>query len=206
MDKEFNTTFIPKKTPLPTVSRVRKPTGFLALLAGLFFFTAIFSMIGVYIWENTTINEITSMQAKIENARSELDNDFITELKNVDKKLRLGAQLLDGHHVFSPFITMLEDQTLPSVEYSALSYSIEDGVGQVFIQGQALTFTSISQQAEIFNKAPQFKQHFFDGFTLDDTGRVNFGLEIELDLAQYTFAGQFAMAPSGQNTQEASIQ
>ncbi|MFT7557470.1 MAG: hypothetical protein ACI83D_000135 [Planctomycetota bacterium] len=182
MDKEFNTTFIPKQAPLPSqVHKINRPVGILSVIAGVLFFAAIFSLIGVYVWENITINEIGVTQGRIENARAELDNEFITELKTVDNRLKIGAHLLSKHTTVSPFISLLEDSTLPSLEYVSMSYTLDEGIPTVSLQGQALTFQNIAQQAEVFNTIALFQQHFFDGFSLDDVGRVNFGLSIELD-------------------------
>ena len=51
MDKDINTTFIPKKELTPKVEKTKtvKPFGLLTLVAALFFFTAIVSLVGTFL-------------------------------------------------------------------------------------------------------------------------------------------------------------
>lgn len=192
MDKEFKTTFIPKKNlatskAKPAESKQsRARRSLFGILALLLFVTAVISTIGVYLYKIRIAAVINSRIESINLAEKAFEPAVILELKKLDIRLRAGTDLLNNHVAISDFLESLSESTLPDVSFSSLSYS-GGGTNEISISGEARGYLQIAQQSDIFEDNQYIQNHIFSGFTSTDTGRVSFSLQFTLNPELITF-------------------
>ena len=186
MDKEFKTTFIPKKNlsssrAKPAESKKSKAQKSLfGILALLLFVTAVVSTAGVFLYKIRLASVINSRIESINLAEKAFEPSLILELKKLDIRLQAGTNLLNNHVAISDFLTSLGESTLPGVSFSDLTFSGGEE-NQVTMSGLARGYLQIAQQSDIFEDNQYIQNHIFSDFTANDTGRVGFSLEFTLD-------------------------
>jgi len=186
MDKEFKTTFIPKKNLATSKvkpaeskkSRARR--SLFGILALLLFVTAIVSTIGVYLFKISLARTINSRIESINRAEKAFEPSAILELKKLDIRLRAGTELLNNHIAISDFLESLAESTLPEVTFFDFSFSGGE-VNEVSMSGEAEGYLQIAQQSDIFEDNQYIQNHIFQDFSSTDTGRVSFSLQFTLD-------------------------
>jgi hypothetical protein len=187
MDKEFNTTFIPKQAPVrQQLARApKKPVGAITALAVSLFVAAVISLVGVYLYEQMLAGEIRQKKIFIADAVAQLDQEFLSELKALDSKLQISKDLLDNHRTVSSVLKELEKMTIPALAFGSFDFSVSDDPDSpepsLSLDGMGLSFRSLAQQAELYDQSDLFTQSLFSDFTTDDDGFVSFSLGIDLD-------------------------
>lgn len=190
MDKEFKTTFIPKKQLSKvrnTNIRSKKKNSLLALLAWLLFITALISIAAVYIYK---INISSGMNKKIDSintAEKAFEPTVILELKKLDIRLRAATDLLDKHIALSDFLSSFGESTLPNLSFSDFSFTYNDVASEISMSGQSRGYLPIAQQSDIFEKNQYIQNPVFSDFALDDTGMVTFSLNFTLNPELITY-------------------
>lgn len=192
MDKEFKTTFIPKKQLSKvrgTNIRASKKNSVLSLLAGLLFITAIISIAGVFLYK---LNISAGMKEKIDSintAEKAFEPAVILELKKLDIRLRAATDLLDKHIALSDFFDSLGESTLPNISFSEFSFAYNEEASQVTMSGESRGYLPIAQQSDIFEKNQYIQNHLFSDFQLNDGGSVTFSLSFTLN-PELTYYGR----------------
>ena len=191
MDKEFKTTFIPKKNlsgVKPQESRAsKKRRSLFGVLAFLLFVTALVSTVGVYLYKVRLAAVINSRIDSINRAEKAFEPSVILDLKKLDIRLRAGTELLGQHIAISDFLESLGESTLPEVSFDSFSYSYNEEGSEVSMTGQARGYLQIAQQSDIFEENDYIQNHIFSDFALTDTNRVTFSLEFTLNHELITF-------------------
>jgi hypothetical protein len=185
MDREFKTTFIPKKKLTENrekegVTRT-KSSGLLSLLAGLLFITALVSVAGVYLYKMNKISEYESNMKSIKSAEKSFEPGLILSLKKLDIRLNAATELLSKHIALSDFFQSLGETTLPSIAFNDFSFSYDGLENEVKISGESKGYLPIAQQSDLFESNKYIKNHIFSDFSLTDTGNVAFTLSFTLD-------------------------
>lgn len=185
MDKEFKTTFIPKKN-LANVKKVESKAAksrrsLLGILALLLFITAVISTVGVFIYKIQLAAVVNSRIDSINRAEKAFEPAVILDLKKLDIRLRAGTELLDNHVAISDFLVSLGESTLPEVAFTDFSFTYGEESSSVSMGGEAQGYLQIAQQSDIFEDNDYIQNPIFSNFTLTDTGRVTFGLEYTLN-------------------------
>jgi hypothetical protein len=185
MDKEFKTTFIPKrnlanvKQPESNASKNRR--SIIGILALLLFITAIVSTAGVFLYKVQLAAVLNSRIESINRAEKAFEPSVILDLKKLDIRLRAGTVLLDQHVAISDFLISLGESTLPEVSFSDFSFDYSEEGSSVNINGEAQGYLQIAQQSDIFEDNEYIQNPIFSDFSLTDTGRVTFGLEFTIN-------------------------
>lgn len=186
MDKEFKTTFIPKKnlskarTDGKSITRSKK-TALIPFFAGILFLVAIISVAGVYIYKTSISAIVNSRIESINRAEKAFEPAVIVELKKLDIRLRAATELLDKHIALADFFESLGETTLPSLSFSEFSFEFREDGSEVTMSGEARSFTSIAQQSDLFEKNRYIRNHIFSDFTVTESGNVSFTLVFTLD-------------------------
>jgi hypothetical protein len=199
MDKEFQTTFIPKRSvssdngivgapslggvgnfggssvPSAPVSR---PVSLMGILALIIFIATAISAGGVIFYEKSLKENIIVLQNQLEDARKVFEPEFLNEIRRLDMRLSVSRLLLDQHVVLTPVFDILEQTVLPDVRYSRFSYSVSDGQVFVTAEGVARSFTSIAQQSNVLGRTVSVRDHIFSDFQTDEMGNVGFQLAL----------------------------
>lgn len=185
MDKEFKTTFIPKKnlskvkTPESKQSRARR--SLFGLLATLLFVTALVSTAGVYLYKVRLASILNSRIDSINRAEKAFEPSTILELRKLDIRLNAGTELLRNHVAISDFFESLAESTLPDVRFNDMNFTHDSAGSQVSMTGEARGYLQIAQQSDIFQSNQYIQNHIFSNFALTDTGRITFSLDYTLN-------------------------
>lgn len=197
MDKEFKTTFIPKKnlssarTDVKSIAPSRK-TGLIGALAGLLFITAIVSVIAVYFYKMQIVAAVNKKIDSINLAEKAFEPAVILKLKKLDIRLRAATELLDKHIALADFFESLGETTLPSISFSDFSFAFNEEGSEVSMSGEARGFTPIAQQSDQFEDNRYIRNHIFSDFAITETGNVSFSLVFTLDPDLLTYGRSLA--------------
>lgn len=202
MDKEFQTTFIPKRSvssdngvsgapssgntgnvggfggsAIPSAP-VSRPVSLMGIIALILFIAVALSAGGVIFFEKSLRGNIVVLQEQLEQARKVFEPEFLNEIRRLDMRLSVSRLLLNQHVVLTPVFDILEKTILPDVRYSRFSYSVSDGSVFVTVQGVARSFTAIAQQSNVLGRTPSVRDHIFSDFQTDEMGNVGFQLAL----------------------------
>jgi hypothetical protein len=191
MDKEFKTTFIPKKNlagaKKSESSRSKAQKSLLGLIALLLFITSAVSIAGVFLYKIRIASLLNSRIDSINRAEKAFEPAVIVELKKLDVRLQAGAQLLENHIAISDFLKSLAESTLPDVSFADFSFSYVPDGSEIAISGEARGYLQIAQQSDVFEDNIYIQNHIFSDFSLTDTGRITFSLQFTLNPALMSF-------------------
>lgn len=180
---EFQTTFIPKK-PIGETAQAVQPkrqnpsVGIFTMLATLLFVISLIASGGIYFYNQLLTANIATMQESLSTAEGRIEQSFIVELQNLDKRLRNSNQLIAQHVAISPFFRFLEDNTLKSIQYDSFDFSFSEGRPVATITGRARQYRTIAEQSINFGESSLIETHVFSNFTLTQQGQVSFSLKI----------------------------
>ncbi|MFA5933820.1 MAG: hypothetical protein WC795_01165 [Candidatus Paceibacterota bacterium] len=182
MDKDFQTSFIPKK-PLAEERVVReRPVNIFSFFATVIFFASLVSGAGVYFYKIVLTRQVAEMNTSLERAKEAFEPGLILDLQNLDKRLNSSKEILANHLVLSPLFKTLQDLTLKSVRFTKFDYSAlsEQGIS-IKLSGQARSYTSVALQSDALAKNKYIKDPVFSNLNLDDRGNVTFDLSFMVD-------------------------
>jgi hypothetical protein len=186
MDKEFKTTFIPKKqlskgksvAPSKTARRAR---GIMSLVAVLLLVTAVVSVAGVYLYKARLATVVTGKIESINLAEKAFEPSVILELRKLDIRLRAATELLDNHVAVVDFFESLGETTLPDIQYAGMDIDFSENVPSVSTTGEARGYLPIAQQSDLFEENRYIQNAIFSDFARTDTGRITFSLSFSIN-------------------------
>jgi len=133
---------------------------------------------GIYFYSKLLATNIDTMKESLAAAEDRIEQGFIVELQDLDKRLRNANQLLSQHIALSPFFRLLEEDTLKSIQYDSFAFSFQEGRPVAAITGKAREYRTIAEQSINFGENPLIQTHVFSNFTLTPESRVSFSLKI----------------------------
>ena len=185
MEKEFQTSFIPKKPLAEERAPERnRPTGIVFLLSLLVFVASAVFGGGVYLYRSYLEKRIVSMEESLRLAEGEFERGVIDELELLERRLNAAGEILSAHVSISPVFRVLEDVTLPTVRFTSFSYGKDETNPNLFLvdlKGEATSYTQIALQSDLLGKNKNLKNPIFSDLTLGDKGTVSFNLSFSLD-------------------------
>jgi hypothetical protein len=182
MDQNFQTSFIPKKPILkePTISH--RPVGILMIGGLLILFTVGIATGGLYLYRNLLDKQVQSAKDTLSLARNRFEPAKITQLQELDRRLRAANEILSGHISVTPIFQALEDLTMKSVRYTKFGYTLgADGKIVIQMSGEAIGYRSIALQSDLYTKNKSLIDPVFSNLTLDNSGNVLFDLSFTVD-------------------------
>lgn len=190
MDKDFQTSFIPKKAIEPKPKMVKSGGGgIFNLIALIVFVASLVSAAGAYFYRDSLVNQVAQNKISLQRARAAFEPSLIEELQTLDKRLNAANVILDKHIAVSPIFKILTDITLPTVRYSDFTYELDEESNTVNVEmkGEARGYNHIALQADLFDKNKFIKNPIFSDFVLDQTGNVDFNLSFVVDKSLVSF-------------------
>ena len=183
MDKDFKTTFIPKKNLTANTGRKKrkKTQGIIGLLAILLFVTAAVSVIGVYLYKLRLTTLVQSRIQSINKAEKAFEPAAIIELKKLDIRLRAATELLENHVAVVDFFESFAETTLPDIQYAGISIDFSEEVPAVSTTGVARGYLPIAQQSDLFEENRYVQNPIFSDFSRTDVDRISFSLSFSLN-------------------------
>lgn len=187
MDKEFQTSFVPKKPIIEKATTTHSGgglSGAFNLIALVVFIASILAAGATYFYRGSLVDRVESYKESLERARNAFEPSLITELQVLDKRMRAASEILDNHVVVSPIFELIGKVTLPTVRYSDFSYEFNEEdprLVDVIMTGEAKGYNYIALQADLLKKEKFIKNPIFSDFTLDQGGNVDFALTFSVD-------------------------
>lgn len=192
MDKEFKTTFIPKKNLTQSRSetpRIKNPRtrSILGILSIIIFLSALVLTLGVFVYRKRVEVVINSRIESINLAEKAFEPSVILELRKLDIRLRSATELLEQHTAFSDFFLSFGESTLPDVAFNDFYLDNDGGLYTVVMTGEARGYLPIAQQSNLFEENRYIENPIFSEFSLNETGHVSFDLTFTLNNDLITF-------------------
>jgi hypothetical protein len=184
MEQNFQTSFIPKQSVVETRAAAPRGTGIFTLVAIILFLTMTVASAGVYFYKVVTEKRIVAMENDLNLAKNRFEPAKITQLQELDKRLRAANEVLSKHIAISPIFESLQDITMKSVRFTDFTYSLSDSatpVVNVKMGGEAQGYKAVALQADLFSQARHFIDPVFSNLTLNSKGDVVFNLEFSVE-------------------------
>jgi len=186
MQPKFQSSFIPKGpvvssggvTPGGTKSKGRN---LLSFLASIIFTISIIGALGIFGYKFYLKYRIQGMESDLESAYIALEPETISQLTDLDSRIKSTKELIARHVVLSPLFRFLEDSTPTTVRFTELNYNLTDKGYELSMTGEARGYADLAVQSDIFNKSPYFRNPVFSDFILGDRGNITFSFKATLD-------------------------
>lgn len=196
MDRDLQTSFIPKK-PLveERVMRTRKVSIF-NFLATLIFFASLVSAGGMYFYKANLTQSITKMKADLDRAKDAFEPGVIEDLETLDRRLNATISILDEHIAVSPIFTLIEESTLSTVQFTKFDYEMpSDATGdvKVTLTGIAPGYEAIALQNDAYASEKSIKNPKFTNLELDQRGRITFDVEFYVERGELAYEPNISM-------------
>lgn len=184
MDKEFQTSFIPKKPLAEERTSTRHPVSVLNFIVTIVFIFSIVAAVGTYFYKVTLAKKVDNMNEQLALAKDRFEPALISDMQTLDRRLNASEQILANHIIVSPIFKSLQDLTLKSVSFTKFDYSIgETGTKEitVLMSGKATGYDAIALQSDALSQNKYIKDPVFSNLNLDDKARVTFDLSFIVD-------------------------
>ncbi len=167
----------------------------LTVIALIIFLVSLALAGGVFAWVKMTDNTINTLAAQITQIKESFDQPTINLLSAEASKVSVAKELLKNHDAPSLLFTFLEQETLPTVSFSNLSYNYDGSNATVVLSGLAKGFNSLAAESDALANAPGINNPSFSNFTLDASGNVLFSLSFSLKPSLLYYSSSVAPAP-----------
>ncbi len=185
MDKEFQTSFIPKKPLSEERFPTRHPVSLLNFIVTIVFIGSLVAAAGAYAYQLSLKKSVANMDSQLVLARRNFDPSVISEMQTLDKRLKASNEILGTHIAISPIFQSLQGLTLKTVSFTKFAYEIKTDAGQkvvdVQMSGKATGYDAIALQSDSLAKNKYIKNPIFSNLNLDEKGRVTFDLSFTVD-------------------------
>ena len=186
---EPQTSFIPKKSLIKERAPATTSIGLITLLTVVSFLGVGLSTAFFWFYNNRILEKnILAMSEQVEAFKNPQKTDqfipenVVAENLNVSSRLRSVKSLLDGHLNASLTLRFLENVTHPNLQYKRMDlvFDKDDRSPVLQMPGRASSYFDLAVQEQIFLKSPYVESFRFSNFSLDEEGRVNFDLQLQL--------------------------
>lgn len=197
MDKEVQSSFIPKQVLSSGPRAVGRPVGLFLLLSFVVLIIALLFLGGAYAYRFKLTDDISrpcpsdsgdalegcGLEASIAIRRESLSADSIIGFEVLDKQLRRATEILDQHKTFLPVLAFLEEQTLQSIKYTSLNQT-----GAVLdLKGVAKSYEGVALQSTELANNLLVKDFVFSDVNADQQGNVGFSLKLTIDPSLFSY-------------------
>lgn len=139
--------------------------------------------LGLFVYKLYLTKQKESYSNSLSSARDSFEKETIDELDTFNKRIESAKQILSGHVSTSSVFKLLQELTIPSIQYTHFSQSTDEKGILVNIEGVARDYRSIALQAEMFNKGKglSFKNVVFSNLVKDKNNNIIFDLKFNVD-------------------------
>lgn len=172
--------------------------GFFFKLSTALFVLSLLLLGGSFVYKRSVEKEISSLSSSLERAKNVFDLQFISQMENLGRQIPIVKDVIATHRFTSRIFKLIEEATLKELSYSNFSYSYQKTSGQsspsfmkkgseeekeviVSLDGKAKNYTSLVQQAGIFQKNSKISSFSFSNFFLTPEGNVTFSLNLKVN-------------------------
>ena len=189
MDNSFQTSFIPKKPITPGVPSSKTPRSLFSVIATFLLVFVLVLSLGLFVYKIYLNKQKESYSNSLTSARDSFEQGTIDELDLFNKRTESAKELLNKHVVISPIFKLLQEITIPSVQYTTFEQITDENGFLVKIEGVARDYRSIALQADMFNstKGLSFKNVVFSNLVKDKNNNIIFDLKFNVDPALLSY-------------------
>ena len=196
MDKNFQTSFIPKK-PLTEPVVVESPGIGIFGFVGILVFVVTSALAGgLYFYDKNLAQELADKQTQLNNAKNTLESPLIGQAKILGRRITDANQILSNHIIITPIFQALQLNTLKSVQFKSFSYSTPtDAKGKINVEmtGVARNYAAIALESDQLAKNKDIQNPIFSGLSFEPaTGNVSFAFKFSVDPAMVNFSNHVA--------------
>lgn len=189
MEPQFQNTFIPKKpgsavgTGIPTLNReVRRPKHHNVFVSISFLIFLVVALIAgaVFGYQQYLLRQIQVVKAGIERDIIAMQDDFLDRMLILDSRLKSAKEILSTHVVATPIFSIIQELTLPSVQFTEFAYDHQPNGVTLNLKGRAVNYAAVTLQSDLFAESPYFVDPIFYDLDADDSGRVEFAFRTQI--------------------------
>ena len=214
MDKNFQTSFIPKKPTVEVAPAEKKfSLGIFGFIGVLIFIISTALAVGVYFYEKNLVTQLADKQSQLNNARNAIEFPLIDSAKILGRRITDANQILSNHIIVSPIFAALQLNTLKSIQFNQFTYTVpidQSGKVSVSMSGVARDYTSIALESDQLAKNKDIQNPIFSGLSLDpQTGTVSFTLNftVSSDLVSFVkHVSDYVATPAASPDQTQTLQ
>ncbi len=203
MEKDIQSSFIPKQVLQSGPRSVNQPISLFLLLSLVVFIVALLFLGGAYGYRFILTNEIhrecssvsgndlesCGLLASLAIRQESIGQDSILRFETLDKQLRLATQIIDRHQTLLPVLRFLETETLQSIKYASFSQTGRD----IDLKGVAKSYEGVALQSNELNDNQLVETFIFSDVNADQNGNVNFSLKMTLDPSLFSYVGNLML-------------
>jgi hypothetical protein len=187
MEKDFQTSFIPKKPMIEERATSSRPISFFTVFSIFIFASVLIGTGGLYFYNGLLNKNLKDMESSLNSAKDRFEPSKIVQLQVLDKRLKASTEILSNHIAISPIFQALQGLTMKTIRFTKFSYSMGNEKNAklvtVKMSGLAVGYRSVALQADLFSKNKLFIDPIFSNLSLDNSGNVIFDLEFSVDPA-----------------------
>ncbi len=167
---------------LPTsafLSRLTSKTNLWLILAVIFLLLVILTCFGLWGYKNNLVEEKGSLEERFEELTDQRDLAMETnfmELKNGIEDLK---KALENRLYSSNLFEMLEELTLPQVQFTGLTTDFSQA--KLNLEIEAVNYLTLAKQITAFEEDSRIIKAGFSQVRLETSGRIGSALDIELN-------------------------
>jgi len=181
MEKEFQTSFMPKKPAVEERVRPERSIGLLTLVSIIVFFVSLLIAGGLYGYKIMLVKNVAGLKSDLDRAKAAFEPSVLNNIQKLEKKINASKEILSNHVLISPVFDILSQTTLKTVRYTKFSYVPAQGKYNILLSGQARSYRSVASQADVLGKDKNISNPIFSNLKLDNLGNVNFDLSFSVD-------------------------
>ena len=191
---DFKSSFIPQKPIVEGTKRFGErsrvsPLSVVGILAILLTLSAYGGIFGYRIVLQQQIKDRTSA---IERIQERIDPKAIEDLKKFDRRLDAARNLLNQHVVLDRFFGFLESNTLQTVRFDRLGFTlIPGGTAELQMVGEARGYASLALQSDAFGEGGYMQVPIFSNLRLNNRGNVTFNFDATVDARLIRYGSTF---------------
>ena len=182
MDPKFQTSFIPRKSAVDSSLPSHTAVGIFTLASVAIFIVAAVLAGCIFFWKVTLANGNDALKLELETYQSKLSSDTITELTDLNNRIKVATTLLDNHTAVSYLFDTISEVTLQNVRWKSFSFEMNDQLGPIVtMAGEAKGFADVALQSDAILVDKRFVNPLFSDVSLGTNDSVNFSLKTGID-------------------------
>lgn len=177
MEVKMQTSFIPKKPIVQSVSKSSGVSLFL-LLAIILFIVSVSMAGGVWLWRESLIKQIEKDKVDLLAAKDSYEEATITPLIRLDDRIKEANSLLSKHLAVTPVFALIQKNVVTNVQLKSMKFSF-GGADKIKLDlsGVARNYDALSRQSDIFGSEQLrslISQPVISDFSLNPDATVSF--------------------------------
>lgn len=153
------------------------------LLLGLAVICLLLSLVSylALFFANQSLNrERASLETEVKSLEQARDLDLETQVSQLQKRIKIFQNLLEGHLYPSRLFTLIEELTIPQVQFNSFNADLENH--KLNLEGRTASYSFLAKQLTVLEQDERIKTVETSNIALrSEAGGVGFNLLLEFD-------------------------